>query len=125
MTASPPKKFMRFNWRRLLKITGMICSVLLGLLVIAYFVVTSSGFFKGVILPKVSKAMGADVTVSDASIHPFSGVVLSNLKVQVKGEETLLTAKEIRANYSLWSIIRGKACRVTRWQPLRVSKWAW
>jgi len=77
------------------------------LLVVMYFVATSSGFFKGVILPRVGKAMNAQVTVSDASISPFSKVVLHNLKVQTTGPEPLVTAPEVRLRYSLLAILGG------------------
>jgi len=92
---------------RWLKIIGVVCAILLVLVFIGYFIATSSGFFKGFILPKVSKAVGADVTVSDAEVHPFSSVVLHDVQVQVKGQDPILKAKEIHANYSLWSIIHG------------------
>src|ERR1035441_404914 len=51
--------------------------------------------------------MNAQVTVSDASISPFSQVVLKDLKVQTTGAEPLLTATEGRLRYSLMDIIRG------------------
>jgi type II secretion system protein N len=89
--------------RRLL----IIMAVLLLLLVVAYFVVTSSGFFKGFILPRVGKAMNAEITVADASISPFSQVVLDKLKVQTTGTEPLLTADQVRVRYSLFSIMGG------------------
>ena len=80
---------------------------LLILLVVFYFVATSSAFFKGVILPKAGKSMNATLTVSDASISPFSQVVLKDLKVQTTGSEPVLTAPEVRLRYSLMDIIRG------------------
>lgn len=81
--------------------------MVLVLLVVVYFVATSSAFFKGFILPRVSKAINAEVTVSDASIKPFSGVVLKDLKVQSKGYEPVVTAREVRAHYSLFAILKG------------------
>jgi uncharacterized protein involved in outer membrane biogenesis len=93
--------------RRWLRVLGIVVAVLVVLLVVVYFVATSSGFLKGVILPKVSKAMNAQVTVSDASISPFSQVVLHNLKVQTTGAEPLVTAAEVRLRYSLMDIIGG------------------
>ena len=77
-------------------------------MVVAYFVVTSSGFIKRVILPRVSAAIHADVTVTDISVHPFSKITVRGLKVQAKGQEPVITAPEVRASYSLWSILRGK-----------------
>ena len=69
---------------------------------------SSSGSFTGVILPRVSKAMNAQITVSDASISPFSQVILRGLKVQTTGPEPLLSAAEVRLRYSLMDIIKGK-----------------
>src|SRR5579859_3786271 len=94
----------RRGWLRKL---GWGVLVLLVLLVILYFVGTSSAFFKGFILPRVSKALGANVTVADASIHPFSGVVLRQVSVQTTGTEPLLKADEVRVAYHLWDIIGG------------------
>jgi uncharacterized protein involved in outer membrane biogenesis len=93
--------------RRWLRVLGVVVGVLILLLVVLYFVATSSAFFTGVILPRVSKAMNAQVTVSDASISPFSQVVLHNLKVQATGAEPLVTAAEVRLRYSLMDIVRG------------------
>src|SRR5437762_2983246 len=101
-TTEPPVK--RRSWRRkLLTIAG----ALLVLLVAFYFVATSSALFKGVILPRVGKALNAEVTVGDASLSPFSQVVLRQLKVKTTGAEPLLQANEVRLRYSLWSIIGG------------------
>ncbi len=89
--------------RKLVWLTG----ILVVLLVVVYFVATSSGFLTGVILPKVSQSLGADVTVSSAKISPFSHVGLNDLKVQSAGSDPILTVKELHANYSLMSIIGG------------------
>lgn len=85
-----------------------IFGVLVVLLVVLFFVATSSSFFKGTILPRVGKAMNAQITVSDASISPFKQVILRDLKVQTTGTEPLVTAAEVRLRYSLMDIIRGK-----------------
>src|SRR3954467_13699630 len=101
VVASAPN---RRGWLRKL---GWVFLILILLLVVVYFVATSSAFFKGVILPKVSKSLNAEVTVADASISPFSKVVLHQLKVQTTGAEPLLTAAEVRLNYHLGDILRG------------------
>jgi hypothetical protein len=77
------------------------------LLVVLYLVATSAAFLKSVILPRVGKSMNATITVSDASISPFSQVVLKGLKVTPNGKEPLVTAQEVRARYSLFKIIGG------------------
>ena len=80
---------------------------LLALLVAVYFVATSSAFLKSIILPKVATALGSDVTVEEISLSPFSSVVIRGLKVVPKGEAALAEVREIRARYSLMSILRG------------------
>src|SRR5688572_5911517 len=93
--------------RRWLRWIGIIFGVLVLLLVVAYFVGTSEWALKSVILPKVSTAMNANVTVESANIAPFSAVTLRGLKVETKGAEPLVTAKEVRARYSLTDIVKG------------------
>src|SRR5947207_3429260 len=101
-SSTPPQKP-----RRWLRIFLSIIGVFILLLIVIYFVGTSSPFFKGVILPRVSKSLNANVTVADASISPFKEVTLHNLKVQAAGQEPLVTAPEVRARYSLMDIVRG------------------
>ena len=97
------------SWlQRALPIGAWVAGVLVILTLVAYLVVTSSGFIKRVILPRVSAAIHADVTVTDISVHPFRKITVRGLKVQVKGQEPVITAPEVRASYSLWSILRGK-----------------
>lgn len=80
---------------------------LLALLVGVYFVATSSAFLKAIVLPKVATALGSEVTVEEISLSPFSSVVIRGLKVVPKGESSLAEVREIRARYSLMSILRG------------------
>src|SRR4051812_9213368 len=86
---------------------GIFFGVLLLLLVVAYFVGTSSAFVKGVILPKVGAAMNAKITVGDISVSPFSRVDIRQLRVETTGSEPLLTADEARVRYSLMDILKG------------------
>ncbi len=104
MVSSTPAPKKRRGWLRAI---AWVFGILIALVVVVYFVATSGAFFKGVILPRVGKAMNAQVTVSDASISPFSQVVLKDLKVQTTGTEPLVTATEVRLRYSLMDIIRG------------------
>ena len=78
------------------------------LLIVGYLVVGSSAFFTAVILPQVGKALGGKVTVGHAAISPFSRVVLKQLEIRTVGPEPLLTAEEVRLQYNLRDIIRGK-----------------
>src|SRR5512136_704937 len=104
-SVAPSAPIKRRRWLRLL---AGAAGVLVVLVIVLYFVATSSGFFTGVILPRVGKAMNATITVSDASIHPLKEVVLKDLKVQTTGTEPLVTAAEVRLRYSLMDIIGGK-----------------
>src|SRR6266404_2173469 len=102
--AAPPPRAPRKWPRRLL---WTFCGLLL-FLVVAYFVVTSHFFLESFILPRVSDAIRATVTVGDSSISPFFKVTLDDVKVKTTVmEDPLLTAKEIHARYSLIDILRG------------------
>ena len=93
--------------RRWLRCIGYIFGGLILLLLVAYFVGTSEWALKSIILPKASAAMNAQVTAEGASISPFSSVEIRGLKVQTTGAEPLVTAKLVRARYSLMDIIKG------------------
>jgi hypothetical protein len=97
-----PRK--RGRWLRAL---AFLFGLFIVLLVTVYFVVTSSAFLQNTVLPRVSKSLGADVTVSSAEVHPFSQIVLHDLKVQSTNQPTLLTAREIRLRFSLFDVIGG------------------
>ena len=99
---SQPKK------RRIGLKVGIVFGALLLLLVIFYFVATSSAFVRGVILPRVAKSLNSQITVRDASLSPFSSLVLHNLKLTPNGAETLLEAESVVARYKLMDILRGK-----------------
>ena len=103
-TSESSKPVKRRSWRRRLL---TLCGGLVVLLFVLYFVATSAAFLKSVILPRVSKAMNAEITVGDASLSPFSQVVLRQLTVKTTGAEPLLQANEVRLRYSLWSILGG------------------
>ncbi len=81
--------------------------VVLLLLLIAYFVASSSWFLKSVVLPRVGAALNSTVTVADIELHPFSDLTLEQLKLTPNGAETLLEAKRVHVGYSLLAILRG------------------
>jgi uncharacterized protein involved in outer membrane biogenesis len=98
----------RRSWpRRLLLIAVWLALGLVVLMLVAYPLVTSSGFIKRFVLPRLGAALHADITVADISVHPFSQILVRGLKVQTRGQEPVLTAAEIRASYSLGSLLRG------------------
>lgn len=101
-TTPAPRK--RGRWLRAL---GFLFALFIVVLVVVYFVVTSSEFVRNTLLPRVSKSLNAEVTVSSAEVHPFSQIVLHDVKVQSTNRPTLLTAREVRLRYSLFDIIGG------------------
>ena len=114
MDAEEPSQGSR--WIRKL---GMILGLGLALLVIIYFVATSTAFLKAVILPRAGQSLHADITVQDASISPFSHVTLRKLRVKTTGAEPLITVDEVQARYDLLAILRGniKVREVTLLSP--------
>ena len=67
----PPRKRHGF-----LRFLAWFLGIVIILLVVIYFVGTSSAFFKGTILPRAGKAINSEITVSDASISPFKEMYL-------------------------------------------------
>ncbi len=100
---APPQKKRRV-WPRIL---AWLVALLALLIVVAYFVVTSPAFLKGVVLPRLGDAIHANVTVSDVSFSPFRQIVLRDLKVQAKGQAPILTVPELTVRYHLWDILGG------------------
>ncbi|MBI2927087.1 MAG: DUF748 domain-containing protein [Verrucomicrobia bacterium] len=92
------------KWLRRLLVAAGVAAVTL---VIAYFTVTSTAFLKAVVLPKVGQAIQGEVTVSDATISPFSQVILRQLKVRTTSSEPLLQADEVRVRYALFDLLGG------------------
>ena len=98
-----PRK--RSSWPKTLAI---VVVGLLALLVILYFVATSSAFIKSVVLPRVGKAINGELTVHDVALSPFSQIILSKLALKTIGTEPLLIADDLRIRYKLFSILGGK-----------------
>jgi uncharacterized protein involved in outer membrane biogenesis len=89
------------------KFIGILAGIILASMVLGYFVVTSTAFLRGIVLPRVSKSMRAKITVADSTLKPFSQVYLKGLKVETTGSEPLLTAEEVRVRYSLVDFLKG------------------
>ena len=102
-SSSTPRK--RSSWAKTLAI---VATALLALLVILYFVATSSAFIKSAVLPRVGKAINAELTVQDVALSPLSQIRLSKLALKTIGTEPLLVADDLRIRYKLFSILGGK-----------------
>lgn len=100
--ASAPRK--RRRWPLIL---GCVVGGFLLLLVVGYFVVTSQGFLKSFVLPRVGKAINATVTADAIALHPLHELDLQNLKVQTAGAEPCVTAAEVHVRYGLFNILKG------------------
>lgn len=85
----------------------IIIGLVLLIIVVLYFVLTSAAFIRAMVLPKVAKALGADVTVEDISLSPLSSLELRKVKVTPYGAETLAVIDTVRVRYALFAIIRG------------------
>lgn len=81
---------------------------LLALLVVAWFVVTSSGFLKSVVLPRVGDALNARVEAESIALSPFSSVEIRRLTVTPNGAERLAAIEVARVRYNLMAILGGR-----------------
>ena len=77
------------------------------LLLVLYFVATSSPFVKAIILPKVGAMYGAKISAGSISVSPFSKVTLRQAQLKTEGPESVLELEELHVKYSLWSILKG------------------
>ncbi len=93
--------------KKLLKRLGIASGAGVSLVIIAYLSVTSSAFVKSVVLPKVSAALNAEVTVTDASVGLFSGVSMKGLKV-VSADTELVKAGGATLRCSFWNLVSGR-----------------
>lgn len=84
-----------------------VAGIVLGSLVVLYFLLTSGFFLRAVVLPRVSSAAGITIEAGDVSLSPFSSVEIRNLTATVPGETTLAKVDLVRARYSLLSILGG------------------
>src|SRR5436190_17887396 len=100
--AEPPAE--RPPWGRRLAMVG---GALLLLLIVAYFVATSTVFLKLVILPRASKSLNGELSVADASISPFSKIVLRQIRMQTAGGEPLFSAQEMQIRCGPFSVLAG------------------
>lgn len=82
--------------------------VVLVLLVAGWFYVGSGAFVKGVVLPRVGAALGAEISAGDVAFSPLSQIELRRLSVTPRGAETLLTADLVRVRYQLFAILGGR-----------------
>lgn len=100
---APPRK-KRHRWLRFFAALVVVAIILV---VVVYFIATSPAFIQSVVLPRVGKALNADITVGSVSFDPSKQIVLRDLKVQAIGQAPVFTASEVNLRYHLWDILRG------------------
>lgn len=93
---------------RRLRWVGFALTGLVALLVVLYLALTSSAVLKAVVLPRVSAALNAQVTVEDIRLRPLSELRLKQLAITPTNGPTLLQAAELTVRYHLLSLIRGR-----------------
>jgi uncharacterized protein involved in outer membrane biogenesis len=113
---SSPKQRKR-SWGRILAI---VAAIFLILIVVGYFVGTSSAFIKAVVLPRAGAALNARITADDVSLSPFSQLIVRKLTIHTTGAEPLAVIDHARIRYDLGSILRGttKVSEVTLESPV-------
>jgi hypothetical protein len=78
------------------------------LLVALYFALTSTAFVRRFVLPPLGELIGAEITVADTVIRPFSRFELRDLRVQTGQHEPVLEIAELRVSYDGWALLRGR-----------------
>ncbi|MCX7867670.1 MAG: AsmA-like C-terminal region-containing protein [Limisphaera sp.] len=87
---------------------GLGAAVLLLLLTVAWWVITSNAFFQAAILPRIGRTLNARVEVGQAEIRPFRGITLRRVQIRTDDREPLLEATELRVRYSLRGLWDGR-----------------
>ena len=72
-----------------------------------YFFAASNYALQRLILPRLSKALDAEVTAESGSLHPFSSLILHGVAVKARAPRSTLHAQTLTARYHLLPILRG------------------
>lgn len=83
-------------------ITTVVLVGLVALVVLTRFLVTPERA-KGLLLPRVEKALSRQVEIEQVDISLFSGIVLKNINVMERqGESSFLQADAVTLRYRFW-----------------------
>ena len=102
-----PQTVTRTRTRRSRKSKQKFFGILVGVLVVAYFAVTSGVFIRAVVLPWVGGSLNASLSAGDISLSPFSGLELKKFVLRPNGVEPLVTIEHLRIRYGLFDLISG------------------
>lgn len=87
-------------------ITAVVVVGLVAMIVLAKILVTPERI-KGLLLPRVEKALSRQVEIEQVDISIFSGIVLKNIEVMERqGSERFLQAENITLSYRFWPLFR-------------------
>ncbi|OGV83465.1 MAG: hypothetical protein A3K19_10005 [Lentisphaerae bacterium RIFOXYB12_FULL_65_16] len=93
--------------KKMLKIVAIVFLVFCVLGVGAFFYLTSNGFLKGTVLPKVSAAVGLPITADRIDLAAFSRLRISKLAVG-EASAPILTADTILVRYKVMPLLHGE-----------------
>lgn len=93
--------------KRLLKWLALGAGVAVGLVILAYFLVSSQWFMKSQVLPRVSQALGTPVSAERSYLSPFSAFEMYGVQVG-DGQRPLARIGTLRCHYSLWAMMHGE-----------------
>jgi len=94
--------------KRFLKISIITLSTLLVLAVIAFWLVTSSWFITGVILPSVSSSVGLRISAKEADLSIFDSHLTANKLVIGSDKNPLVKAEKLDGSFSLGDLLGGR-----------------
>src|SRR5687768_10259488 len=103
-----PHPHPRSRLRLFKRVLAVLAILLVALLIAAYFALSSPVIIQKFVLPKVSKALNAQVTAEKGKLRPFSGLDLEGVSVKPRGEETIFRTQSLKARYHLLAILRGQ-----------------
>lgn len=92
---------------------GRVVGALAGVVVVAYLVVTSGWFVRSVVLPRVAKATGMEVSVADISVGLFTAVRAKGVRVAPSGGDAVLELGALELRHGVLPLLAGKV-RVDR-----------
>ncbi|HMX63921.1 MAG TPA: AsmA family protein, partial [Candidatus Sumerlaeota bacterium] len=93
----------RRSWGKIFFRIGILLTLIA---VVGYFVLTSSAFLQGVVLPRVGRTLNSKLEASDVDFSPLTRLALQDVKITPDNAAELLTAKLVRVRYSLLDILR-------------------
>lgn len=97
---------MTISGKFIAAITTAVIVGLVALVVLTRFLVTPERI-KGLLLPRVEKALSRQVEIEQVEISLFSGIALKNIEVmEPQGETTFLQAEAITLRYRFWPLFR-------------------